>query len=83
MHSELDNINMSAGGSGVKMVEKALETDAISLEHRGTVTSPSTPGSQGPPHQPITSRSQTKSEKRSGNTLYQELSFQVGYSFFI
>lgn len=90
LHSELDGMHMSGGVShsgtttggggggagGVKMVEKSQETDAVSLEHKGMVTSPSTPSAAPPP--PVsTGRSQTKNEKRSANTLYQELSFQV------
>lgn len=78
LHSELNdaaigNSEAEAPSEQPRMVEKALETDAVSMEHRGVVTSPSTPTAAA---QPI-GRSQTKSEKRSGNTLYQELSFQA------
>lgn len=79
LHSELNEVGDGAGNSEllhtpVKMVERGQETDTISLEHKGMVTSPSTPSA--PPNQ-VMGRSQTKNEKRSANTLYQELSFQV------
>lgn len=73
MHSELDNANVRE----VLTAEKAQETDTISLEHKSMVTSPVSP--QMPPQNNAnTGRVQTKKEQRSGNTLYQELSFQVG-----
>ncbi|XP_069688441.1 JNK-interacting protein 3 isoform X4 [Periplaneta americana] len=75
--------------------EKGQLTDAISLEHRGTITSPgggwvdgfspdtkdSTPELEDVEDITTTvvspiGRSKTKKEQRSGNTLYQELSFQ-------
>lgn len=65
---------------GISMVEKAQETDAVNLENKSVVTSPISP-----PQQPqqntnnntTTGRVHTRKEQRSGNTLYQELSFQV------
>lgn len=53
----------------VRTVERAHQTDPITQQSQAT--SPvvqAAPANQG--------KSQTKSEKRSGNTLYQELSFQ-------
>ncbi|XP_049784106.1 C-Jun-amino-terminal kinase-interacting protein 4 isoform X5 [Schistocerca cancellata] len=78
---------------GKETSEKGQLTDAVSLEHRGTVTrggwvdglTPSTKdstpeledveGMSTTVVSPI-GRSKTKREQRSGNTLYQELSFQ-------
>lgn len=71
LHSELDNVNR-----GVHTVERAQETDSVNLEHKGMVTSPVTPPA---PINNNTGRVQTRKEQRSGNTLYQELSFQVCY----
>ncbi|KAG5677412.1 hypothetical protein PVAND_007170 [Polypedilum vanderplanki] len=74
----------SASGSGppslqneidiAQTVEKSSETDQLQQINQATspqsdVTSPTIP-------QIVTGRSTTKSEKRSANTLYQELSFQ-------
>lgn len=57
------------------MVEKSQETDTINLENKSVVTSPVTP--TAPAQNNNTGRVHTKKEQRSGNTLYQELSFQV------
>ncbi|KAF5271032.1 hypothetical protein FQR65_LT05382 [Abscondita terminalis] len=67
LHSELDNVNR------VHTVERAQETDSINLEHKSMVTSPVSPPVQVNNN---TGRVQTRKEQRSGNTLYQELSFQ-------
>lgn len=75
MHSELDNIK-----DGISMVEKAQETDTVNLENKSMVTSPVTPP-QAPQNTNNNTtpagRVHTRKEQRSGNTLYQELSFQV------
>lgn len=80
-----------AGGAGMlgtarSTMERSQETDAVSLEHRGTATTPRTPPTPATPNAPQpppppAGRSQTKREQRSANTLYQELSFQVSSSF--
>ncbi|XP_068621109.1 JNK-interacting protein 3 isoform X5 [Battus philenor] len=54
--------------AAVKTVERAHQTDPI--KQQSQATSPVAPPNAN------TGRSQTKSEKRSGNTLYQELAFQ-------
>jgi c-Jun-amino-terminal kinase-interacting protein 4 len=71
----------NASGSGppslqneIETVEKSSETDHTQQLNQATspsseITSPTIP-------QIVTGRSTTKSEKRSANTLYQELSFQ-------
>lgn len=71
----------SSDGSGppslqneIETVEKSSETDHLQQLNQATsppseITSPTIP-------QIVTGRSTTKSEKRSANTLYQELSFQ-------
>lgn len=71
LHSELDNLNSK---EGVNMVEKAQETDTVNLENKSVVTSPVSPPQ---PANNNSGRVHTKKEQRSGNTLYQELSFQV------
>ncbi|GAB0096283.1 JNK-interacting protein 3 [Sergentomyia squamirostris] len=64
--NELDNI---------QTLEKAAETD--SLQQLNQATSPqSEPSPVHPPPSSSLGRSMTKKEQRSGNTLYQELSFQ-------
>lgn len=55
--------------AAVRTVECAHQTDPITQQSQAT--SP-----VAPPNAPNTGKSQTKSEKRSGNTLYQELAFQ-------
>nr|CAD7398719.1 unnamed protein product [Timema cristinae] len=77
----------------IETSEKGQLTDAVTLEHRGTVTrgawvdslSPSTkdstPELEDIEDIPVSivspiGRTKTKKEQRSGNTLYQELSFQ-------
>ncbi|XP_008190561.1 JNK-interacting protein 3 isoform X2 [Tribolium castaneum] len=66
LHSELDNLDK-------KMVERGQETDSLNLENKSVITSP-----VSPPGQPTTNNNtgRLKKEQRSGNTLYQELSFQ-------
>ncbi|CAH1714472.1 unnamed protein product [Chironomus riparius] len=71
----------SASGSGppslqneIETMEKSSETEKLQQHNQATsppseITSPTIP-------QIVTGRSTTKSEKRSANTLYQELSFQ-------
>ncbi|XP_059615424.1 JNK-interacting protein 3 isoform X2 [Phlebotomus argentipes] len=64
--NELDNI---------QTLEKAAETD--SLQQMNQATSPqSEPSPVHPAPSSSMGRSMTKKEQRSGNTLYQELSFQ-------
>ncbi|XP_075991591.1 JNK-interacting protein syd isoform X5 [Anticarsia gemmatalis] len=55
--------------AAVRTVECAHQTDPITQQSQAT--SP-----VAPLNAPNTGKSQTKSEKRSGNTLYQELAFQ-------
>ncbi|CAH0547259.1 unnamed protein product [Brassicogethes aeneus] len=69
LHSEFDNIPKGT----VTKVERSQETDSLNLENKSVVTSPISPQ---PPVVNNNSRIQTKKEQRSGNTLYQELSFQ-------
>ncbi|CAH1995293.1 unnamed protein product [Acanthoscelides obtectus] len=68
LHSELDNMN----SSGVLKVERGQATDSLNLENKSVVTSPMSPSA---PQQNNNSRLNTKKEQRSGNTLYQELSY--------
>lgn len=68
LHSELDNAK-----EGLRTVEKGLETDMISLENKST--SPASPQAT-PLHNNNSGAGRVKKEQRSGNTLYQELSFQ-------
>lgn len=58
---------------GVRTVERSQETDSLNLEHKSVITSPISPPA---PTNNNTGRVQTRREQRSGNTLYQELSFQ-------
>ncbi|KAJ8980243.1 hypothetical protein NQ317_003751 [Molorchus minor] len=69
LHSELDNMN---GKDGVTRVERGQATDSLQLENKSVVTSPVTPPT---PQTNNNSRINTKKEERSGNTLYQELSY--------
>lgn len=62
------------------MVEKAQETDSVNLENKSVVTSPVTPPAPNQTNNNA-SRVHTRNEKRSGNTLYQEISFQVSCIF--
>ncbi|XP_044270780.1 JNK-interacting protein 3 isoform X2 [Tribolium madens] len=66
LHSELDNLDK-------KLVERGQETDSLNLENKSVITSP-----MSPPGQQTTNNNtgRLKKEQRSGNTLYQELSFQ-------
>ncbi|CAG9816038.1 unnamed protein product [Phaedon cochleariae] len=66
LHSEFDNMR-----DGVLKVERGQTTDSPHLENKSVVTSPVSP--QTP--QNNNSRMNTKKEQRSGNTLYQELSY--------
>lgn len=59
----------------VTKVERGQETDSLNFENKSVVTSPISP--QPTPSNNNNSRIHTKKEQRSGNTLYQELSFQV------
>nr|CAH7741359.1 unnamed protein product [Callosobruchus chinensis] len=70
LHSELDNMNSSK--DGVLKVERGQATDSLNLENKSVVTSPMSPPA---PQQNNNSRLNTKKEQRSGNTLYQELSY--------
>ncbi|KAL1518265.1 hypothetical protein ABEB36_001911 [Hypothenemus hampei] len=65
LHSEMDKVEQ------VLRVEKAQETDAVNVENKSVVTSPISP-----PNNNKQERLRTKKEQRSGNNLYQELSFQ-------
>lgn len=78
LHSEMDNVNIK---DGINMVEKAQETDTINLENKSVVTSPVSPAA---PNQTNNNagRVHTRKEQRSGNTLYQEISFQVSQPYF-
>ncbi|CAH1125243.1 unnamed protein product [Ceutorhynchus assimilis] len=68
--SDMDNMKHRP----VLKVERAQETDLISLENKSVVTSPMSPPNNN--SQQSGGRLHTKKEQRSGNTLYQELSFQ-------
>ncbi|XP_066147716.1 JNK-interacting protein 3 isoform X2 [Euwallacea fornicatus] len=71
LHSEMDNMDKPP----VLKVERAQETDSINLENKSVVTSPvSPPSSQS--NNNTGGKLHTTKEQRSGNTLYQELSFQ-------
>lgn len=61
----------------IHTAEKSLETDSINLENKSVVTSPVSPHSSSQVNNNLSGRVHTKKEQRSGNTLYQELSFQV------
>ncbi|XP_037909219.1 JNK-interacting protein 3 isoform X5 [Hermetia illucens] len=65
LQNELDN---------VQTMERAAETDT--LHHINQATSPQSETSPVVPNPPMVGRTTTKKEQRSGNTLYQELSFQ-------
>lgn len=71
LHSELDNIDKK----GLNLVERGQETDSLNLENKSVITSPVSPPEKQTNNN--TGRLHTKKEQRSGNTLYQELSFQV------
>ncbi|XP_019867999.1 JNK-interacting protein 3 isoform X2 [Aethina tumida] len=70
LHSEMDNLSKEP----VTKVERGQETDSLNFENKSVVTSPISP--QPTPSNNNNSRIHTKKEQRSGNTLYQELSFQ-------
>lgn len=76
LHNEMDSLSRKP----VLKVERAQETDTVNLENKSVVTSPVSPTSQ--PNSTSGGRLHTKREQRSGNTLYQELSFQVKPSTF-
>lgn len=69
----MDNMNSK---QPVLKVERAQETDTVNLENKSMVTSPVSPPSSQTNNN-SGGRLHTKKEQRSGNTLYQELSFQV------
>ncbi|GJQ76841.1 putative JNK-interacting protein [Trypoxylus dichotomus] len=69
LHSEIGNAKES-----VHTAEKAQETDSVNLENKSVITSPVSP--QAPKTNNHIGRVHTRKEERSGNTLYQELSFQ-------
>jgi hypothetical protein len=73
LHSELDNMGPKRG---IHTVERAQETDSLNLENKSVITSPVSPQAPQATNN-NTGRLHTKKEQRSGNTLYQELSFQV------
>ncbi|XP_050312049.1 JNK-interacting protein 3 isoform X2 [Anthonomus grandis grandis] len=71
LHSELDRQKAPQ----VLRVEKAQVTDAVNLENKSVVTSPvSPPAANNNSGRRLT----TTREQRTGNTLYEELSFQDG-----
>lgn len=72
LHSELDN----SPKESVTKVERGQTTDSLNLENKSMVTSPVSPQA---PTTNSSSRINTKKEERSGNTLYQELSYHVSY----
>lgn len=77
LHSELDNMK-----DKIHTAEKSLETDSINLENKSVITSPVSPQTSSQVNNNLSGRVHTKKEQRSGNTLYQELSFQVfNYDF--
>lgn len=71
LHSELDNMK-----EVVTKVEKGQTTDSLNRENKSVITSPMSPQA---PQQNNNSRFNTKKEQRSGNTLYQELSYHVSF----
>lgn len=71
LHSELDNMK-----EAVTKVERGQTTDSLNLENKSVITSPMSPQA---PQQNNNSRLNTKKEQRSGNTLYQELSYHVSF----
>lgn len=75
LQGEMDNL----GKHEVLKVERGQETDSVNLENKSVVTSPVSPPSSQTNNN---SRLHTKKEQRSGNTLYQELSFQVSFYLF-
>ncbi len=66
----------NASGSGPPSLQNEIETVEKSSEMEQQVTSPPSEITSPTIPQIVTGRSTTKSEKRSANTLYQELSFQ-------
>lgn len=64
----------------VTKVEKGQTTDSLNLENKSVITSPMSPQA---PQQNNNSRLNTKKEQRSGNTLYQELSYHVSIFFVV
>lgn len=71
LHSEIGNTK-----DNIHTAEKAQETDAVNLENKSVITSPISPQAPTKANNHI-GRVHTRKEERSGNTLYQELSFQV------
>ncbi|XP_017783541.1 PREDICTED: JNK-interacting protein 3 isoform X2 [Nicrophorus vespilloides] len=73
LHSEMDNVR-----DAIRTVEKGLSTDTINHENKSVITSPISPQmpQQVTNNNMSTGRVHTKKEERSGNNLYQELSFQ-------
>ncbi|KAK9695935.1 JNK-interacting protein leucine zipper II [Popillia japonica] len=70
LHSEMGRAKES-----VHTAEKAQETDSVNLENKSVITSPISPQAPSRTNNHI-GRVHTRKEERSGNTLYQELSFQ-------
>ena len=66
----------NASGSGPPSLQNEIETVEKSSEMEQQATSPPSEITSPTIPQIVTGRSTTKSEKRSANTLYQELSFQ-------
>ncbi|CAG9856362.1 unnamed protein product [Phyllotreta striolata] len=66
LHIEVNSLR-----DGIDKVERGQTTDSLNLENKSVVTSPISPQ----PVQNNNSRMNTKKEQRSGNTLYQELSY--------
>lgn len=67
---------MGRAKESVHTAEKAQETDSVNLENKSVITSPISPQAPSRTNNHI-GRVHTRKEERSGNTLYQELSFQV------
>ncbi|KAI4471686.1 jnk/sapk-associated protein [Holotrichia oblita] len=70
LHSE-----MGRAKDSVHTAEKSQETDTVNLENKSVITSPISPQAPAKTNNHI-GRVHTRKEERSGNTLYQELSFQ-------
>lgn len=67
LQNEFDNI---------QTVERSAETDTLKQMNQATSPQSDQPSPVQPAPPPSAGRSTTKNEKRSANTLYQELSFQ-------
>ncbi|XP_025833932.1 JNK-interacting protein 3 isoform X2 [Agrilus planipennis] len=69
----------SSPRDGIRTVERGQETDSLNLENKSVITSPISPSEHNVNNNSgnnLSGRVHTHKEQRSGNTLYQELSFQ-------